>query len=159
LHPAFANGFIWITSNAGNTLVRVDPMTNRVLSETHVGLKPRFIAVGGGSIWVLNQGDGRVARVDASTGRRTALIAADIPGEGGEISFGDGAVWATIIGRPITRIDPKTNTVVGQWHGSGGDSIRVGHGWLWLTELKGAKVWRYLLPLTTISTPKSASVY
>jgi hypothetical protein len=99
--------------------------------------------VGGDSIWVLNQGDGTVARIDVSTGKRTALVAAGIPGVGGEITFGDGAVWATVFGYPITRIAPETNKVVAQWHGSGGDSIRVGHGSLWLSDLEGGKVWAY----------------
>jgi virginiamycin B lyase len=145
-NPVFANGFLWITCNANNTLVRVDPATNRVSGESPVGPRPRFLTVGGGSLWVLNQGDGTIARIDASTGKRTAFIAAGIPGEGGEITFGAGAVWATVFGYPITRIAPETNTVVGQWHGSGGDSIRIGHGSLWLTDLKGAKVWRLPLP-------------
>ncbi len=145
-NPAFANGSVWITSNAGESLIRVDSATNKVVSETPVGPKPRFLTVGEGSIWVLNQGDGTVARVDAATGKRTALIAAAIPGEGGEIAFGGGAVWATMIGHPITRIDPKTNEVVGQWQGKGGDSIRAGHESLWLSDLKGAQVWR--LPLS-----------
>jgi virginiamycin B lyase len=155
-NPVFANGSIWITSNAGNMLVRIDPATNRVNGEIPVGSRPRFLTVGGGSIWVLNQGDGTIARVDVSTGKRTALIAAGIPGVGGEITFGDGAVWATVIGYPITRIAPGTNTVVGQWHGSGGDSIRVGHGSLWLTDLVGAKVWRLPFPITAISPRKSS---
>ena len=105
-----------------------------------------FLSVGGGSIWVLNQGDGTVARIDLSTGKRIALIEAGIAGEGGEMTFGDGAVWATMIGYPITRISPDTNRVVGQWHGDGGDSIRVGYGSLWLTNLKGGKVWRLSFP-------------
>jgi virginiamycin B lyase len=146
-NPAFAHGFVWITSNAGGTLVRVDPATNKVVDETVVGPKPRFLTVGGGSVWVLNQGDGTIARVDVVTRKRTALIAAGIPGEGGEITFGDGAVWATVFGFPITCIDPKTNTVLGQWHGEGGDSIRFGHDSLWLTDLKGGKVWRLARPL------------
>lgn len=146
-NPAFANDSVWITSNAGNSLVRVDPATNKVVSETPVGPKPRFLTVGGGSIWILNQGDGTVARVDAATGKRIALIAAAIPGEGGEIAYGGGAVWATVIGHPITRIDPNVNEVVGQWQGKGGDSIRVGHESLWLTDLKGAQVWRLSLSL------------
>jgi virginiamycin B lyase len=145
-NPAFAHGSVWITSNAGDALVRVDPTNNRVVSETPVGPKPRFLAAGAGAVWVLNQGDGTIARVDAVTGKQSASIAAAIPGEGGEIAFGGGAVWATVIGHPITRIDPKTNEVVGQWEGKGGDSIRVGHGSLWLTDLKGAQVWR--LPLS-----------
>jgi virginiamycin B lyase len=125
--------------------VRVDPATDKVVSETPVGSMPRFLTLGAGSIWVLNQGDGTIARVNASTGKRTALIAAGVPGEGGEITFGDGAVWVSVMDYPITRIDPATNTVTGQWHGVGGDSICVGHGSVWLTNLTGAKVWR--LPL------------
>jgi virginiamycin B lyase len=145
-NPAFGNGSLWVTSNTGGTLVRVDPTTNKVLSETPVGPMPRFLTVGAGSIWVLNQGDGTVARVNASTGKRTALIAAGIPGKGGEITYGENAVWATILDYPITRIDPATNTVSGQWHGGGGDSIRIGHASVWLTDLRGEKVWRLPVP-------------
>jgi virginiamycin B lyase len=93
-NPVFANDAIWVSSTTGGTLVRVAPATNKVLSETPVGSMPRFLTPGAGSIWVLNQGDGTIARVDASTGKRTALIVAGLPGEGGEITFGDGAVWA-----------------------------------------------------------------
>ena len=62
-------------------------------------------------------------------------IPAGIPGTGGEIAFGEGAVWATAIQIPITRIDPASNAVVQQWFGTGGDSIRIGHGSIWLTDL------------------------
>jgi virginiamycin B lyase len=145
-NPVFANNSIWVSSNTGGTLVRVDPVTDKVVSETPVGPMPRFLTVSAGSIWVLNQGDGTIARVDTGTGKRTALIAAGIPGEGGEITFGNGAVWASVMQYPITRIDPATNTVTGQWHGVGGDSIRVSNGSVWLTNLTGAKVWRLPVP-------------
>lgn len=145
-NPVFANGSIWVSSNSGGTLVRVNPHTNTVMSETSVGPSPRFLTVGADSIWVLNQGDGTIARVDARTGKRTAVIAAGIPGFGGEITFGDGAVWASVFDFPITRIDAKSNAVTGQWTGAGGDSIRVGHGSIWLTNLKGSKVWRLPVP-------------
>jgi virginiamycin B lyase len=146
-NPIFANGSIWVSSNAGGTLVRVDPATNSVVSQTPVGPRPRFVAAGAGSVWVLNQGDGTIARVDATSGKRTAVIAAGIPGLGGEIAFGGGAVWATVFDFPITRIDAATNTVTGQWHGPGGDSIRYGHGAVWLSSLLGAKVWRLSIPV------------
>ena len=152
-NPAFGNGSIWVTCNTGGMLVRVNPTTDKVVSETPVGPMPRFLTVGAGSIWVLNQGDGTVARVNASTGTRIALIAAGIPGRGGEITFGDGAVWASVFDYPITRIDPATNTVSGQWHGGGGDSIRIGHGSLWLTNLRGEKVWRLPVPSTASAVP------
>jgi virginiamycin B lyase len=145
-NPIFSNDSIWVTSNTGGTLVRVNPHTNTVTSETPVGPMPRFLTVGAGSVWVLNQGDGTIARVDAETGKRIAVISAGIPGLGGEIAFGDGAAWATVFDFPITRIDAESNTVTAQWHGTGGDSIRVGHSSIWLTDLKGAKIWRLPVP-------------
>jgi virginiamycin B lyase len=145
-NPICANDSIWVSSNTGGTLVRVDPAIDKVVSETPAGSMPRFLTQGAGSIWVLNQGDGTIARVDAWTGKRTALIAAGVPGVGGEITFGEGSVWVSVMGYPITRIDPATNRVTGQWHGIGGDSIRVGHRSVWLTNLTGAKVWRLPVP-------------
>jgi virginiamycin B lyase len=144
-NPLFADGSIWVSSNAGGTLVRVDPQTNKVASETPVGPMPRFLTAGAGSVWVLNQGDGTIARVNTATAKRTAVISAGIPGLGGEIAFGGDAVWATVFEYPITRIDPTTNQVTGQWSGPGGDSIRFGHGTVWLTSLMGGKVWRFPL--------------
>jgi virginiamycin B lyase len=141
-NPLFAAGAVWVTSNAGNALVRVDPATNNVVSSTPIGPGPRFLAYGAGSIWTLNQGDGSIARVGVKTGRLLSTIQAGIPGPGGEITFGGGSVWATEMEFPLTRIDARTNKVVAQWHGDGGDSVRYAFGTVWLTDLKGGKIWR-----------------
>ena len=91
----------------------------------------------------LNQGDGTVSRVDAKTGKLIANIEVGVPGTGGEIAFGAGHVWATVFEIPISEIDPATNTVVKQWFGPGGDSIRVAHGSVWLSNLRDGNVWRF----------------
>jgi streptogramin lyase len=151
-NPRFALGSVWITSNAGNALLRVDPGANQVAGSTPVGPQPRFLTYGAGSMWVLNQGDGTISRVDAKTGRRLASIAAGIPGHGGEIAFGAGSAWATETEFPLSRIDVITNKVVAQWHGDGGDSVRYAFGTVWLTDLRGGKIWRInpsLIPRTT----------
>jgi virginiamycin B lyase len=140
--PAFAEGAIWITSTAHNLLTRVDPQSNRVLTTIPVGPQPRFLTVGAGSVWTLNQGDGTISRVDIKTNKLVATISAGIPGTGGEIAFGEGSVWATVFEIPISRIDPASNAVVQQWAGPGGDSIRVGHGSVWLSDLAHGAVWR-----------------
>jgi streptogramin lyase len=141
--PAFADGSVWITSTGKSLVTRVDPATNRVVSTTAVGKGPRFVTAGAGSVWTLNQGDGTISRVDTATGKLIATIDAGLSGEGGEIAFGEGSVWATLFGFPITRIDPATNTVAQQWTGKGGDSIRAGIGTVWLTDLLGGIVWRF----------------
>ena len=140
--PIFAEGSVWITSTEHNLLMRVDAQSNRVVASIPIGPQPRFVTVGAGSVWTLNQGDGTISRVDMKTNSLAATISAGIPGEGGEIAFGEGSVWATIFKIPITRIDPASNQVVQQWTGLGGDSIRVGHGSVWLSNLAQGNVWR-----------------
>lgn len=140
--PVFANGFIWITSTEHNLLSKIDPSTNRVVATIPVGKGPRFATAGAGSIWTLNQRDGTVSRVDAATGKLLANIPAGLSGHGGEIAFGFDAIWVTLNKTPITRINIRTNTVVHQWTGAGGDSIRAGLGSIWLTNLKSGTVWR-----------------
>lgn len=138
----YGEGSIWITTPDKNLLTRVDPKTNQVTQTIDVGLGPRFVTVGGGSVWTLNQGDGTVSRVDAHTGKLLTQIEVGIPGTGGEIAYGEGHVWATVFEIPISEIDPATNQVVKQWTGPGGDSIRVGHGWVWLSNLRNHNVWK-----------------
>jgi streptogramin lyase len=145
-NPLFAAEAVWVTSNAGNSLVRVNPVTNQVVGSTRVGPKPRFLAYGAGSIWVLNQGDGTISRVGVKTGKLLATIRAGIPGRGGEITFGGGSAWATETEFPLTSVDARTNKVTAQWHGDGGDSVRYAFGTVWLTDLKGGKIWRIKLP-------------
>ena len=64
------------------------------------------------------------------------------PGTFRQIAFGEGHVWATVFEIPISEIDPATNQVVKQWFGPGGDSIRVAHGSVWLSNLREGNVWR-----------------
>jgi virginiamycin B lyase len=140
--PLFADGFVWITSTEHNALIKVDPSSNQVVLQIPVGKTPRFLTYGADSIWTLNQGDGSITRVSTRTGQRLADIAANIPGTGGEISFGFGSVWATVMKKPITRIDTSSSTVTAQWTGYGGDSIRTGLGSVWLTDYDRGKIWR-----------------
>ncbi len=135
-NPCFSEGAVWITSGATNLLTAVDATTGEVMAVIPVGPKPRFLTAGAGSIWTLNQGDGTITRVDAHTKRVTATIAAGIPGYGGDIAWGAGSIWATLLGVPLTAIDAATNEVVRQWIGPGGDSLRFGHDSIWLTDYK-----------------------
>jgi virginiamycin B lyase len=139
---AFGEGAVWITSTEKNLVTRVNPYTNAIETTVSVGPKPRFLSVGEGSVWTVNQEDGTITRVDAKTNKVVATIEAGIPGPGGEIAVGAGSVWVTSFEYPITRIDPSTNTVAQQFFGPGGDAIRVGHGSVWLSNLRQSNVWR-----------------
>jgi DNA-binding beta-propeller fold protein YncE len=138
----YAEGAVWITTPAKNLLTRVDASTGQVTDSIPVGPGPRFQTYGANSIWTLNQGDGSISRVDIKTRKASAKIEVGIPGGGGEIAFGLGHVWATVFQIPISEIDPETNQVIRQWVGKGGDSIRVAHGSIFLTDLRQHNLWR-----------------
>jgi YVTN family beta-propeller protein len=120
----------------------VDAKTEKVIAKIPVGPTPRFLATGLGSIWTLNQGDGSVSRVDPATNKVSATIEVGVPGPGGDIAVGEGAVWVTAIGKPLSKIDPATNRVTTQYVGKGGDALRVGLGSLWLSNHEMHEVWR-----------------
>jgi len=130
------DGTIWISGGIANIVTVVNASSGAVLAAVPVGPQPRFLAVGGGSVWTLNQGDGSVTRIDAQSRKVIATIAVGIPGHGGDIGWGAGFVWTTVFGVPLTAIDGKTNKIFRQWVGDGGDALRFGHEAVWLTDYK-----------------------
>ena len=141
-NPLYADGVVWLTSGEHDKLLAIDARDGRILARIPVGSKPRFLTAADGFVWTLNQGDGTITKVDAASKRVVATIRARIPGRGGEISYGNGSVWATLIKTPLTRVDARTNAILGQWHGIGGDAVRFGHGSVWLTDYDHGRVWR-----------------
>ena len=133
---------IWVVSTDNSVVARVDPKTNLVTDRVAVGPRPRFTAVGAGSIWTLNQGDGTVSRIDVKAKKLITNIELGVPGGGGEIAYGEGYVWVTVFEIPLSQIDPDTNKVIRQWVGPGGDAVRIGHGSVWLSNIRQENVWR-----------------
>ena len=141
-------GSIWITntgaprSKDNGSVQRIDPMTNSVVATIPVRCQPRFLAVGEGGVWVLNQADGTVSRIDAQTNQVAATIEVGVPGFGGDIAAGEGAVWVRANKYLLSVIDPKTNHVVkrfGPAQGSG--AVRAGDGKVWVSAHDVNKVW------------------
>jgi virginiamycin B lyase len=141
-NPLSSGNMVWITGFARNVLIAVEASSGKVLAAIPVGSKPRFLTSGGGSVWTLNQGDGSVTRIDANNRKVTATIAVGIPGRGGDLGYGADSVWATTFDLPLTMIDGRTNKVLRQWVGRGGDSLRFGHDSIWLTDYHRGLLWR-----------------
>src|SRR5262249_41176932 len=98
-------GGLWLISDL-RKVVRLDLATGDVVAEIAVGSGPRFTAVGGGSVWVENQGDGTVSRIDAAT--NTVIATISVSGtavEGGDMAFGGGFAWARVSDSLVAQID------------------------------------------------------
>ena len=141
-NPLYSDGFVWVTGNKSSVLTPVNAQTGEVLAPIPVGPQPRFLTSDLGYIWTLNQGDGTLTRVNARTRTVSGTIPAGLPGQGGDICYASGFVWATIFDLPLTMIFVESDEVLRQWVGPGGDAVRFGHDSLWLTDLRNGLLWR-----------------
>lgn len=149
----FGYGLVWVTSTDHHLVSAVHPATNKVIAEIPTGAAPRFLAAGEGFVWTLNQTDGSVSKIDPNLMKTVATIAVGVPGPGGDIAAGEGAVWVTHRTIPVSRIDPTTLKVTAQFIGSGGDAIRVLMGSVWLANGRWGNVWRFQPGKVTMAAP------
>jgi YVTN family beta-propeller protein len=96
-----------------NSVAVIDPTKNRVAAEVPVGLRPIALAAGEDSVWVVNDGDHTVSRIDAK--RRTVVRTIAIPGTAplGQIAAGESAVWLVTGYQTLSlaRISPNYGAV------------------------------------------------
>jgi virginiamycin B lyase len=138
----FGEAALWVTCPSENRVVRVDPEKNLVDKRIEVSGQPLALAIGETSVWVYCKKDGKIDRIDPKTNKVTKSIDLGVPGADGAIAVGQGAVWASLAGFPLVRIDPQTEKVVQQFWGPGGGSVYFGQNSLWLSNLPEGKLWR-----------------
>ena len=141
-NPLYAGGQIWVTRAHGAEVTVIDAETGALSTSVRSGPKPRFLTTGAGAVWTLNQGDGSLTRIDTRTRQVIQTTALGTPGHGGDISFGEGMVWTTVVKVPLTVVDGETGLVLCQWTGPGGDSLGIGHGAIWLTDYDAGTIAR-----------------
>ena len=131
-------GSLWVVDCRSRSLVRVDLASHRVGSVIPTGIADPSgelsVATGAGSVWLLTDPAGLLARVDPATNQVSAQI--PVPPGSFAAAFGFDSVWVSTSGAggagSVQRIDPGSNTVVA--------SIPVGPGPRFLAAGAGA-VW------------------
>jgi glutamine cyclotransferase len=149
-----AESSLWLICPAEDKLLRVNPATNLVDQRITVAANPTSVVSGDGSIWVLGLKDGKIDRIDPKTNKIIKTIDLLIPGAAqGGIAFGEGALWASLTGFPLMRIDTtaEKETIVQQFWGEGGGFVQTAASSIWLTNSKESKLLR-LDPKRVIAT-------
>ncbi len=139
---AFAEKSLWIACPEENKVYRINPDTNLVQKRIETGPEPSALAFGEGSIWVFCRKEGKLDRIDPKTDKVSKTIDLGAPGATAQIAAGEGSVWLAMTGFPITRIDPKDETVAQQFWGTGGGAIATSPGAIWLSNTTDGTVWR-----------------
>jgi streptogramin lyase len=107
---------IWATAKESNTIYRIDPATNTVVTKILGGAYAHGILVQPDAIWISNAHEDTVTRIDPAT---NATVTIKGPGAGVGLAEGAGYVWASTR-NDLFRIDPATNEAtkvitVGGW--------------------------------------------
>jgi hypothetical protein len=110
---AWGDGYLWASASDDGDVLRIDPAT-RAITRVHVGGFPIGIVVAGGSVWVIDNANATVMRLNPSTLRQIGHPI-DTP-SGGAFYLGatDGCVFiANETDGTITRIDERSGQTAG----------------------------------------------
>ena len=106
-------GSLWVPNCGDKTIARVDLKTGAVATTIRTGVADSegSIATGAGSVWMMTDTKGTLARFDPATNMLVAELYV-APGSYG-LTFGEDALWVTSTEKNlVTRIDPWTNLIV-----------------------------------------------
>jgi YVTN family beta-propeller protein len=94
---------VWIAGPNGlPEVVRIDPISGKVITTVELDTVPGDLAVGIGSVWVIADG---MTRIDEATGRIIGRL--DIGDDGGSVVVAGDSVWVTADGQPyVLRVSP-----------------------------------------------------
>ena len=107
---------------------------NEVTQTIAVGNSPSGIALGEGAVWVVNEDDSTVSKIDPEYGRVTKTSRIGVRPV--DVAVGAGGVWAASAGDGrVLRIDPASGNVVNTVSvGRGPAAIAVGAGAVWVAN-------------------------
>jgi ABC-type branched-subunit amino acid transport system substrate-binding protein/DNA-binding beta-propeller fold protein YncE len=137
----------------GNGVAAVDSADGDVASFTESRTPPGNVAVGEGAVWVLNNEERTVSRIDPETKETTRTF--EMPGVPSELAAGEGAVWIGNAGGgdfsnatvSVSRLDPASGRVTrtvrlrgdeGVFPVAGAPRIAVGAGAVWAANPDGS---------------------
>lgn len=114
-------------------IARIDTRTNATGESIPAPIHKdgRSVAVGIGSLWVIADARGTVARIDPVANAVVAEFHTD-PGAS-DLAFGEGALWvANPEKNTVTRVNPHTNLIVKSIPVAGGPvALAAGEGGIW----------------------------
>jgi len=129
---AVGRNWTWVTVPDRGEVLRLDPISGRVLREVKLPGEPGPIALGGGRVWVADEGGRGISAINAEG---ADLYRSGLPPQapGLRLAWGDHGLWVAVADAGVVRrLDPGTLVA--------GEPIRVGRGPAGLT-VAGGFVW------------------
>jgi streptogramin lyase len=132
---------------SANSVARIDANASKFDEAIRVGEDPTGVAIGeDGDVWVINEGDSTVIRIDPQSGEGTSTKSTlGIPTG---VAAGEGALWITNgfgsqSGTQVVRVNPTDDSVEIAFPSDDAKAIMVAFGSIWLADAHRDRVLRY----------------
>ena len=135
-------GYTWALDRDGGDVLRMQPDQGSAPLRYPVGKTPVALTGGPSNLWVVNQGDDTVTKVDPETGNGTSI---SVPSQPDAISIGEGGVWVASRGAgTLTELDAASGVRIGHPIPIGGHpaAVAAGEAGVWALVSKGDRVVR-----------------
>jgi YVTN family beta-propeller protein len=142
---AAGSGSVWVTFGYGATgatgglLLEVSEETRQTLQQITVKAGANAVALDGLSVWLTNDVQNTLTRIDPGTQAATAVTVGEAPTA---LAIGDGSIWvANAVSRTIWRLDAATMTKTAEVSLTDAPTaVALGFGRLWVTSYVGNSV-------------------
>ena len=125
---------VWVAFG-DSSVSRIDPTSLRVVATIVAGNTPSAVAFGSQSVWVTNEHDSNVSRINPKTNGRTFGPPLTVGLSPSGVAAGGGAVWVTDTGiDQVTRIDPGSGSETSFSVGRAPVGIVYGAGAVWVAN-------------------------
>jgi YVTN family beta-propeller protein len=130
---AIGFGSIW-AGRSVSTIARFEPSTGRTTNFA-VGNSPVGIAAGAGAVWVVDDADDTLTRIDPAS-ENAVLETTSLGGEPSAVAVGHGAVWVANAERnTVAKVDPESSSVTGTTTvGRRPTGVAVGEDAVWVAN-------------------------
>jgi YVTN family beta-propeller protein len=140
-------GSVWVAFG-DSSVSRIDPASGHVEATMYAGNTPSAIAFGIRSIWVTNQSDSSLTRINPATNDKMFEADEDVGLRPSGAVVGGDAVWVTDTGDDhVSRFDPGSGSATSIPVGDEPTGIAYGAGSVWVTNSGDGTVSR-IDPLT-----------
>jgi ABC-type branched-subunit amino acid transport system substrate-binding protein/DNA-binding beta-propeller fold protein YncE len=128
---------VWVLTDNG--VARIDPAKNRLGTRIPLPFgNARDIAVGSGAVWVTDDPQGLLWRIDVGRSRTARTI--DVGVGAFYVSYGAGAVWVgNFVTGTVSRVDPRTNRVTARHQVGAIQSLAAGERVAWASTDGGTE--------------------
>jgi YVTN family beta-propeller protein len=121
-----------------NSVAVIDAGTGKLLAAVPTGKAPGYLAAADGALWVTNEGDSTVQRIDPA--QRTVTATIGLGSTPTDVAVGHGSVWVATRGELI-QVDPASAAIVNRFVPEGVRPFRGIGGARGLVEVTKDAVW------------------